>query len=73
LADAGLNCANAPAIDPRGPLVDPETLRPGDVAGALGRLLDDPSFTNAAIRIASEIRDMPGPAEAARLLEQVAR
>lgn len=71
-AGAGLNCANAPALDPRGPLVDPATLRPGDVACAISRLLDDPAFTNAATRIASEIRDMPGPAETARLLEQVA-
>jgi UDP:flavonoid glycosyltransferase YjiC (YdhE family) len=71
-AGAGLNCANAPATDPRGPLVDPATLRPGDVARALSRLLDDPAFANAATRIASEIRDMPGPAQAARLLEQAA-
>ena len=71
-AGAGLNCANAPATDPRGPLVDPATLRPDDVACALSRLLDDPAFTNAARRLASEIRDMPGPAEAARLLEQAA-
>lgn len=71
-ASAGLNCANAPATDPRGRLVDPTTLRPDDVACALSRLLDDPAFTNAARRLASEIRDMPGPAEAARLLEQAA-
>ena len=71
-ASAGLNCANAPATDPRGPLVDPATLRPNDVACALSRLLDDPAFTDAARRLASEIRDMPGPAEAARLLEQAA-
>jgi UDP:flavonoid glycosyltransferase YjiC (YdhE family) len=72
LAGAGLNCANAPAIDPRGPLVDPATLRPGDVARAISRVLDDPAFTNAATQIASEIRDMPGPAETAQLLEQLA-
>ena len=71
-AGAGLNCANAPATDRRGPLVDPTTLRPDDVACALSRLLDDPAFTNAASRLASEIRDMPDPAEAARLLEQAA-
>ncbi len=71
-AGAGLNCANAPATDQRGPLVDPTALRPGDVACALSRLLDDPAFTNAARRLASEIGDMPGPAEAARLLEQAA-
>ena len=71
-ASAGLNWANAPATDPRGRLVDPTTLRPDDVACALSRLLDDPAFTNAARRLASEIRDMPCPAEAARLLEQAA-
>jgi UDP:flavonoid glycosyltransferase YjiC (YdhE family) len=71
-AGAGLNCANAPATDPRGPLIDPATLRPGDVASAISRVLEDQAFTNAATRIASEIRDMPGPAETARLLEKVA-
>jgi UDP:flavonoid glycosyltransferase YjiC (YdhE family) len=71
-AGAGLNCANAPALDPRGPLVDPATLRPGDVASAISRLLDEPAFTSAATRIASEIREMPGPGETARILEQLA-
>ena len=70
-AGAGLNCANAPAIDARGPLVDPDTLHPNDVASALSRLLDDPTFTSAARRIAGEIRGMPEPAETARFLEQV--
>jgi UDP:flavonoid glycosyltransferase YjiC (YdhE family) len=70
-AGAGLNCANSPAIDARGPLVDPDTLHPNDVASALSRLLDDPTFTSAARRIADEIRGMPEPAEAARFLEQV--
>jgi UDP:flavonoid glycosyltransferase YjiC (YdhE family) len=69
-AGAGLNCANAPALDPRGPLVDPATLRPGDVASAISRLLGDPAFTSAAARIAREIRDMPGTGETARLLQQ---
>ncbi len=71
-AGAGLNCANAPAIDPRGPLVDPATLHHDDVARALRCVLDDPAFTNAAQRIACEIRDMPEPAESVRLLKQAA-
>jgi UDP:flavonoid glycosyltransferase YjiC (YdhE family) len=70
-AGAGLNCANAPAIDARGPLVDPDTLDPDDIASALSRLLDDPTFTTAARRIASEIRGMPEPGETARYLEQL--
>jgi UDP-glucoronosyl and UDP-glucosyl transferase len=70
-AGAGLDCANAPAIDARGPLVDPDTLHPNEVASALSRQLDDPTFTSAARRIADEIRGMPEPAEAARFLEQV--
>ena len=70
-AGAGLNRANALAIDARGPVVDPDTLHPNDVASALSRLLDDPTFTSAARRIAGEIRGMPEPAEAARFLGRV--
>lgn len=69
-AGAGLNCANAPATDARGPVIDPDTLRSDDIASALSLLLDTPAFTRSARRIADEIESMPEPAETARFLEQ---
>ncbi|MBV9945182.1 MAG: glycosyltransferase family 1 protein [Solirubrobacterales bacterium] len=70
-AGAGINAANTPAQDFRGPLVDPEKLDPEDIATAIKRLTGGPTFTHAAGRLASEIQAMPGPSETARILEQL--
>ncbi len=70
-AGAGINAANAPARDPRGPLIDPDTLKPDDIATAITRLINEPAFARAAERIATEIQAMPGPPETAGLLEQL--
>lgn len=71
-AGAGINTANAPAIDPRGPLVDPSTLSHQAIAAAVRTILDDPSFAAAASRLGEEIRAMPGPGATAVALEQLA-
>jgi UDP:flavonoid glycosyltransferase YjiC (YdhE family) len=52
------------------------TLAPGEasadaIAGAVGRLLDEPAFAGAARRLAAEIDAMPGPDEVARRLEEL--
>lgn len=70
-AGAGLNAANGPAQDHRGPLVDPEDLNPEDIATAITRLTNEPTFTDAARQLASEIQAMPGPSETAHTLEQL--
>lgn len=71
-AGAGINAANAPARDARGPLVDPDTIDADDLATALARLLDEPTFAGAAQRLATEIHAMPGPEKIADFLEQLA-
>jgi UDP:flavonoid glycosyltransferase YjiC (YdhE family) len=53
------------------------TLMPGDVtgdavAGAVGRLLGDPAFRDAAGRVRAEIDGMPSPDEVAAVLEDLA-
>ena len=70
-AGAGINAANAPARDPRGPLVDPATLDADQLAMSVMRLLTEPAFTQAAGRLATEIQAMPGPAHSADLIEQL--
>lgn len=52
------------------------TLAPGEatpeaIAGAVGRLLDEPAFAGAARRLAGEIEGMPGPDEVAVVLESL--
>ncbi|MGI8984346.1 MAG: glycosyltransferase [Acidimicrobiales bacterium] len=44
---------------------------PDTVAGAVGRLLKEPAFGEAAGRIAAEIAAMPGPGEVAAVLESL--
>jgi UDP-glucoronosyl and UDP-glucosyl transferase len=70
-AGSGINAANAPAQDARGPLLDPEKLDPDDISAAIARLINEPTFTDAAGQLAREIRAMPGPSETARALEQL--
>ncbi len=70
-AGAGINAANAPARDARGPLVDPDTLNPADVANATMRLIDEPAFAQAAKCLAGEIQAMPGLSQTADLLERL--
>jgi UDP:flavonoid glycosyltransferase YjiC (YdhE family) len=70
-AYAGISLANAPARDARGPMVDPNTLDPTELARAVTRVLDEPGFSRAAQRLASEIEMMPGPEETAAALEQL--
>lgn len=70
-AGAGINAANAPARDLRGPLADPETLDADEIADALMRLLEDRGFAHAAHRLATEIEAMPEPGQTADLLESV--
>ena len=70
-AGTGINGANAPASDHRGPLVDPEKLDPEDIAEAITRLTNEPRFTAAAGQLAREIHAMPGPSETARTIEQL--
>jgi Erythromycin biosynthesis protein CIII-like, C-terminal domain len=72
-AGAGISLANAPPRDARGPLVDPNTLDPDNIAEAITRVLDEPSFPDAARRLAGEIQAMPGPADTARRLERLAK
>jgi calicheamicin 3'-O-methyl-rhamnosyltransferase len=69
-AGDGINAANAPG-DFRGPVVDPEQLEPEAIAIAIMRLTHEPTFTDAAGRLAGEIQAMPGPSAAARTLEQL--
>jgi UDP:flavonoid glycosyltransferase YjiC (YdhE family) len=71
-AGAGINAANTPARDLRGPSADPDTLDPDELASALVRLLEEPAFAYAAQRLATEIQAMPGPEKTADLLEQLA-
>ena len=66
---AGINGANAPAEDVRGPMVDPEKLDPDQIATAIMRLTSEPAFTDAAARLRREIQAMPGPSETVRTLE----
>jgi hypothetical protein len=70
---AGISLANAPARDPRGPFVDPNTLDPTALTRAVTRVLDEPRFACVARRLASEIEMMPGPEETAEALEHLVR
>ena len=70
-AGAGINAANAPAQDERGPLVAPEKLDPEHIASAITRLTNEPAFTDAARKLAREIQSMPAPSDTARTLEQL--
>ncbi|MBV9334312.1 MAG: glycosyltransferase family 1 protein [Solirubrobacterales bacterium] len=70
-AGSGINLANAPAQDFRGPLVDPEKLDPEQITRDVTRVINEPAFTDAAGAIAREIGAMPGPPETARTLEQL--
>jgi UDP:flavonoid glycosyltransferase YjiC (YdhE family) len=72
-AGAGINGANSAATDPRGALTDPVTLEPSEIAAAVGRLLSEPAFAEAAKRLAREIEAMPPAAETAAFLERLAR
>jgi UDP:flavonoid glycosyltransferase YjiC (YdhE family) len=69
-AGAGINAANAPAVDPRGPLVDPDTLDSDELAAHIRSVLTDPAFRSAARQLGDEIEAMPGPDHAATLLEE---
>lgn len=71
-AGAGLNCANGPAVDARGPMVDAATLEAADVRRALLRLLQEPAFKENAQRIAGETAAMPGAAQVLQSLEMAA-
>jgi UDP:flavonoid glycosyltransferase YjiC (YdhE family) len=71
-AGAGINLANAPARDPRGPLLDPDTLSPDAVVHAVTRVLVEASFRSATARLSGEIAAMPGPAETVGWIEQLA-
>lgn len=55
-----------------GIVVMPEDLTGGAVRSALHRVLDEPSFSNAARRIAAEIASMPRPDEVASAVEEYA-
>jgi UDP:flavonoid glycosyltransferase YjiC (YdhE family) len=68
---AGISLANAPARDPRGPMVDPNKLDPSALTRAVTRVLEEPGFARAAQRLASEIEMMPGPEETAEALERL--
>jgi UDP:flavonoid glycosyltransferase YjiC (YdhE family) len=70
-AGAGINAANGPAQDFRGPLVDPKRLDPVAIATAIMRLTKQPTFTHAAGRLAREIQTRPGPSKIAPTLEQL--
>ena len=71
-AGAGINAANAPARDLRGPFADPDTLDADEPASALARLLGEPRCARSAQRLAAEIQAMPGPEKTAAFLEQLA-
>lgn len=71
-AGAGINAANGPAIDARGPLVDPDTLDPERISGAISEILHKPDFAEAARHIGDEIRSMPGPDTVGGLVEHLA-
>jgi UDP:flavonoid glycosyltransferase YjiC (YdhE family) len=52
--------------------LDAVTAHPGDVAAAVGEILDDPGYREAAEQIRNEILALPGADHAADLLEQLA-
>lgn len=67
-AGAGINAANGLAIDPRGPMVDPDTLDASHIAASISAVLDEPAFAAASGRLGDEIRSMPGPDAIADLI-----
>ncbi|HZE14291.1 MAG TPA: glycosyltransferase, partial [Mycobacterium sp.] len=58
-AGAGVNGANAPARDPRGPRVDPETLTPDAIAESITQLITVPTYRQRAAVLANQIASMP--------------
>ena len=72
-AGAGISLANAPARDPRGPMVDPNTLDPTALARAITRVLDEPGFGQAARQLAGEIEMTPGTEHTAEAPRTAAR
>ena len=73
-ADAGLgiNGATGPATDPRGPVIDPDTLDAQDVATWVTQLLTDNTYRQGATSLATEIQSMPEPAQAVEELVRIA-
>lgn len=69
---AGINAANAPARDPRGPWTDPDTLQSADIAAAVRAVLEEPRYRQAARAVAAEIAAMPPAAAAVAALERIA-
>lgn len=50
----------------------PDAATPAAINEAVGRILVEPSFREAALRVAEDIRAMPGPAEVVSVLERLA-
>jgi UDP:flavonoid glycosyltransferase YjiC (YdhE family) len=70
-AGAGINAANGAARDERGPVTDPATLDPDEIAAGITRLLEESAFARAAAGLGKEIQSMPGPSEIAGILEML--
>jgi UDP:flavonoid glycosyltransferase YjiC (YdhE family) len=54
-------------------VLDPVTLAPEDVRGAVTSVLGDRSYRSAAQRLQSEINDLPGPEQTVPMLESIRR
>ena len=52
-------------------VLDAMRATPGDVRKAVAAVLEDPSYRAAAERVRDEIRALPGPNHAVRLLERL--
>ena len=69
-ADQGLNAARCEELGV-GVALDAVGSTSGDIAQALGTVLDDPAFTSAAAGIRGEIATLPGPEAVVPLIERL--
>lgn len=68
----GLSAAEGPSENPLGPSIRPDELDPARLRADIRRLLDEARWKVAARRLQAEILALPGPDEAARLVETLA-
>jgi UDP:flavonoid glycosyltransferase YjiC (YdhE family) len=55
-----------------GLLLNPDTLRPGEISGAVRKLLEDPAYRTAAGEVRDEMLALPTPVELVSTLEDIA-